>query len=256
MQEIFTDSSIDGSREPSLFFLPENNQPDAGFPLLVGLHTWSHDRFNQVDRMLPFCMERGWALLLPEFRGPNLTSNPRCRLAAGSILAGQDVFDAVQMVLSKFPIDRSKLFLLGGSGGGMMALLLAGRKPDFFSAVSAWCPITDLERWHVENQAYLPHVEACCGGAPSDSNREEYNVRSAIFHAETLRRVRLCIHHGRHDPVVPYTHSLRIAQKIGFDKAPDFFFELFDGGHELRYSRAFNWFDSFQTNDKSSALSG
>ena len=50
--EINVVSSIDNSTEPSLFF--EADTTKGARPLLVGLHTWSFDRFNQVSAMLPF----------------------------------------------------------------------------------------------------------------------------------------------------------------------------------------------------------
>ena len=74
--EIAVRSTVDGSKEPSLLYIPETAH-EKTVPLVVGLHTWSYDRFNKMDAYLPFCKSRGWALLLPEFRGPNLRTNPR-----------------------------------------------------------------------------------------------------------------------------------------------------------------------------------
>jgi hypothetical protein len=48
-KELLIPSSIDGTLQPSLFFEAEGE----GRPLLVGLHTWSFDRQNQRDRLLP-----------------------------------------------------------------------------------------------------------------------------------------------------------------------------------------------------------
>ena len=80
MDEIRVTSTVDGSPEPSLFHHPGG---DEAVPLVVGLHSWSYDRFNQRDNYLPLCRRYGFALLLPEFRGPNLTGNPRRREACG-----------------------------------------------------------------------------------------------------------------------------------------------------------------------------
>ena len=41
---------MDGSLQPSLFYKSESKEKR---PLLVGLHSWSHDRFNQIGNMLP-----------------------------------------------------------------------------------------------------------------------------------------------------------------------------------------------------------
>jgi dipeptidyl aminopeptidase/acylaminoacyl peptidase len=248
MEELSFVSSSDGSPEPSLFYHPGGTTP---VPLVVGLHTWSYDRFNQVDGMLPLCKERGWGLLLPEFRGPSLDSNPRVRQAGGSALAIQDVLDAVAAVSRRFPVKRDALFLLGGSGGGHVALLAAAREPALWRGVSSWVPITDLAAWHGQNPEYASHVKACCGGEPGSSEAmdREYRERSPIAQVEALAKVNLSLHHGRFDPVVHYSHSWNLAQALERRGAERFFFDIFDGAHDIRYDTAFRWFDALLTEE-------
>lgn len=76
--EITVDSSLDASPEKSLFYFPEGKK---NVPMVVGLHTWSFDRNNQLAPLMAFCCARKWALLLPEFRGPNLVTNSRASQA-------------------------------------------------------------------------------------------------------------------------------------------------------------------------------
>ena len=92
--EILVKSSLDGTMQPSLFFAAK----EKNRPLLVGLHTWSADRFNQIDNMLPFAKENDFNLLLPEFRGSNLESNSQADKACGSEFAKQDIKDAIDYV--------------------------------------------------------------------------------------------------------------------------------------------------------------
>ncbi len=235
-------SSGDGSLEKALLHVPRTT--DA-VPLVVGLHTWSYDRFNQLSSMLPYCRERGWALLLPEFRGPNLDSNPRARQACASALARQDILDAVGLVVRNHAIDSANLFLLGGSGGGHMVLMMAATAPRFWKGVSSWVPITDLAAWYGENPEYAGHVAACLGGEPGSSPDvdREYRERSPIFHVEELAKANLYLHHGRLDPLVDYRQSWRLAQKLEEAGAERFYFEIFNGGHDIQYDRAFTWFD-------------
>ena len=244
MREIEVVSTLDGSKEKCLYLPPPAGAGPA--PLLVGLHTWSFDRFNQVGEMQPRCAARGWGLILPEFRGSNLVTNPRARQACASRLAMQDIVDAVESVLNTGGMDPDRVFLLGGSGGGHMALMMAAYAPERWSAVSAWVPIVDLATWHAEKPGYAPGIAACCGGMPG-SNPEtdrEYRERSPIFHADRIARVNLSLHHGRYDRSVPYSHSWRMAEALEALKPKRFFFDLFDGEHELRYDVAFAWFDT------------
>jgi len=242
IQELVCTSTRDGSQEPVLFYHPGGEVP---VPLVVGLHTWSYDRHNQVEGMLPLCRERGWGLLLPEFRGANLASNPRAGQAGGSPVAIQDIIDSVTMVSERFPIDRNAVFLLGGSGGGHMSLLAAAAAPARWRGVSAWVPITDLAAWHHQQAEYAPHIAACCGGVPGDSEEvdREYLERSPIFQVGALSEVTLSLHHGRFDPVVPYSHSWNLAQQLERKGSKRFYFEIFDGAHDIHYDTAFCWFD-------------
>jgi dipeptidyl aminopeptidase/acylaminoacyl peptidase len=236
-------STMDGSVEKALFHFPAGNH---SVPLVVGLHTWSYNRFNQLGPMLPFCRERGWALLLPEFRGPNLSSNPRAHEACASPLARQDILDLVKMVKIDYSIDEDSVFIIGGSGGGHMALMMAAQDPRQWKGISSWVPITDLAAWYEENPDYAGHVAACCCGVPGDNplTDREYRDRSPINYIEALADATLSVHHGRYDQIVSCRQSWRLAQKLEEAGAERFFFEIFNGGHDIHYDRAFEWFDS------------
>ena len=252
-EEILVTSSLDGSREPSLLWLPEDRKPEV---LVVGLHTWSATRPNQVDAMFPYARERGWALLLPEFRGANLTSNPRAREAGGSSLARRDIVDATRHVINTYFDRQPATFLVGGSGGGHMSLMVAGAEDFQWTAVSAWCPITDLALWHRQNANYAPHIEAVCGGPPGEATAQEYAERSPINYASQLAKVRLQLAHGRHDRSVPYIHSWQMACAIDSLAPKEFYFYLFPGAHELRLPDAFGFFDDTLKTEAQNQLTG
>ena len=107
--EILVKSTLDGSLQPSLFY-PASTK---GRPLLVGLHTWSNTRTNQIRNLVPVAERNDFNLLLPEFRGPNLTTNPKCTEACGSKLAMQDIKDAIDYLIEK----GDKAFLYGHDTG-------------------------------------------------------------------------------------------------------------------------------------------
>lgn len=242
MNEILIESTIDRTLQPSLYYHPETSDP---VPLAVGLHTWSYDRFNQEENYLPLCRKHGFALLLPEFRGPNLDSNPNRGNACGSRKACQDVIDAVGYVCKNHRIDRNSIFLLGCSGGGHMALLAAETCPELFRAVEVWCPVSDLVLWHLflteTRQHYVCHLEACTGGSP-ETNPEEYALRSPSTRAERLKNIPVSIHHGRHDDVVPFRHSVKLAEKMEAAGNDRVYLDIFDGGHEQIPAHSFEWF--------------
>mgnify|MGYP000871432810 CR=1 FL=1 len=254
--QIDVKSTIDGSVEKSLLYMPDNAK---NIPLVVVLHTWSADRFTQLRPIPESVKSLGWALLLPEFRGPNLTANPRAGEACASSLAKQDIIDAVEYVCNNYSVDRSQIFLLGGSGGGHMSLMMAAYAPRLWRAVSSWCPITDLAAWHGQNPNYSEHIAACCGGVPGAGEEvdKEYTGRSPLTHVNKIAEATVFVHHGRFDPSVPYTHTWRLAQMIEALGSKSFFFEIFNGGHDMYYEEGFKWFQRFVDSDKAdSQLTG
>lgn len=240
MKEILIHSSVDGTSQPCLFFHPGGTAP---VPLVVGFHTWSYDRFNQVETYLPLCRQYGWALLLPEFRGPNLQSNPCHALACGSPTAVQDVLDAIHQIIQE--IDPQNIFLIGCSGGGHMALLTAASAPELFRAVEVWCPVSDLYRWHgfltETKQHYVRDLEACLGGSPAKKT-SVYAARSPICQLEKLKALPLSIHHGKHDTIVPYQHSANLVEALEKLEHPTLYTDFFDGEHEQFPAHSFEHF--------------
>ncbi len=235
--EILIKSTLDGTLQPSLFYKSESKEKR---PLLVGLHTWSHNRFNQINNMLPYAEKYDFNLLLPEFRGDNLKTNPDCTLACGSEYAKQDIKDAIDYILANENADRENIFLLGGSGGGHMSLLMAGLCPEYFKAVAAYVPITDLEKWANQNMNYREHVFACCS-----SESDEMKKRSPMSYIDNIAKANLKVFHGKFDPVVPVSHSIELYERMMSDyPEARVFLDIFDGGHEMDMQTAFYWFMS------------
>ena len=81
-------STLDGTLQPCYFWAPEAAKTNV-VPLVVGLHTWSAD-YRQTEHyatVLKYAREKGWAMVGPNFRGPNKTPPPaaatrRCRTSS------------------------------------------------------------------------------------------------------------------------------------------------------------------------------
>ena len=219
LREVKIVSSFDGTKQPALFFAP----PKEAAPLLVSLHSWSGDyRQTATVPLSRWCVANDWAFVQPNFRGPNVGPS-----ACASSAAIADVRDAVTFALGQAKVDTSRIYLVGSSGGGHMALMMAARHPDIWSGVSAWVPISDLAAWHAEckqsGRKYAVEMEAICGGAPGHSSEsdQQYRVRSPLTFLENAKHVLLDIHAGIHDGhegSVPVSHSLRAFNRVAESK--------------------------------------
>jgi len=206
-------SSYDSTFQPALFRAPPAGSGPA--PLLVVLHTWSGDYLQKES--LPYLRlaeKRGWVFVHPNFRGPN--NNPQ---ATGSPAATADILDAVAYARRRAEVDASRIYLVGTSGGGHMALLTAGRHPQLWAAVSAWVPISHLALWYGEcfergNMKYANDMEASCGGPPVDGGPgvdEQYRLRSPLSVLARAAGLPVEISAGirdGHEGSVPVSHTL------------------------------------------------
>lgn len=247
MQEIIIKSTLDEENQPVLFY--SASQPNR--PLLVGLHTWSFDRFNQVDNMLPLAKKHDFNLLLPEFRGPNLPSNPNCRKACGSKYVIQDVKDAIDYCVENKQVDASNIFLLGASGGGQVALLVASHFPELFVSVSAFVPVCDLVKWSNHSDHYKPLVKSCC------ETTEEMVARSPITYIDGLSKANVKIFHGKYDGIVPKEQSIELYTALT-NKYPDAkaYLDIFDGTHQMDLNLAEYWIISQYQKKKNVNVTG
>ncbi len=201
-------SAADNTQQPAMIYRVAGDEPR---PLLVGLHTWS-TWYGQGPNAIyaRWCIEKKWHFISPHFRGPNNTPQ-----ALGSELAVGDIISAVEHMKATGKVDPARIYLVGVSGGGHMALLMAGRAPEIWAGVSAWCGISDVRAWfdlHKGNH-YANMIKASVGGEPDSDTKadEECRKRSPLTHLAKASRVNLDINHGVHDGrkgSVPFLHSL------------------------------------------------
>lgn len=214
--EISFTSRYDGTRQVALAHLP-NTDTDHPLPMMVALHTWSADyRQGMYPMTAKWCVDQGWAFLQPNFRGPNWTP-----LACGSDAAVCDVEDAIDAVSQSTNIDPSRIYLVGCSGGGHMALLLAGRAPTRWAAVSAWVPIFDLAAWHNETlvlaERHAKQMEASCGGTPATKPHEYLRRSPSHYLHRAAGQTAVHIHAGirdGHSGSVPVSHTLHAFNQL------------------------------------------
>lgn len=225
-EKVMIKSSFDGTMQPCRFWVPAKAVSES-VPLVAALHTWSGGWSDEAGfrQALDCAAARGWAIVWPDFRGAN--DKPAACAGAAAV---QDVVDAVEYAKSRVKIDSSRIYVAGGSGGGHMALVMAGRHPEIWAACAAFCPISDLARWHADsllkhpgrNRKYAAMMEKCCGGTPAE-RPDEYRRRSPLAWLDAARRSRVPVYvaTGIHDGwkgSVPVGHALRAFNALADEK--------------------------------------
>ncbi len=249
LEEVSVTSSMDGSEEPNIVGHPEGLKPGNTYgeriPLLVGIHSWSTDRYSSTVQQAEQAANRGWLAVFPDFRGPNRTNNPRVTEAGASLLAQHDIMDAVEYMKANYPVDENRIYIMGGSGGGHMSLMMACKYPDVWAAVSSWCPITSMTEWWEEQNAYAVHVEAVCSGKPGDSQEVDwaYTRRSPRPFITNILNLRTRITHGQMDTTIDYMQTMRTYNVLR--AYPGHVVELFSDarGHTADYADGAQWLE-------------
>lgn len=214
-------SELDQSMQPAWVLPAEGTEKR---PLAVCLHTWSYDIEGGYNEFVNRCRQYNFHMIFPLFRGPNW--NPD---ACGSDLVVSDLSCAVTYMQENYAVDPEKIYLVGGSGGGHASLLMAGRKPELFTAISSWCPISDLIAWFQEvnekkkdrpRRTYDDHIFEACGGNP----RTNPNAAAQAKHRSPLTwlanatdKVILDIGTGIHDGhtgSVPISHAVNAFNRV------------------------------------------
>ena len=196
IQEVSYPCSFDQSEQKALVYFAQGTEPR---PLVVALHTWSFTYAN-AKNYVAHARRHNCHLIAPNFRGSNNKGNP---LSMGSDAAVADIVSAVEWMKKKCAVDSDRIYLTGGSGGGFMALLMAGRHPEIWAGVSAWCPISDLKAWCIfhKGQGYGAHIIRNLKGDPRNdaAAAAEAAKRSPITYLARAKSLALDIATGIHD---------------------------------------------------------
>ena len=168
-------------------------------PLIVALHTWSVN-FLTANGYVALAKKYNVHMIAPDFRGPNSAGNP---LSMGSDAAVADIVSAVEWMKKKTNVDSDRIYIIGGSGGGYMALLMAGRHPEIWAGGSAWCPISDLKKWCTfhGNKSYGAQIIRNLKGDPrsNEAAAREAARRSPVTWLANAKNVAVDIGTGIHD---------------------------------------------------------
>jgi len=267
---IEVESTVDGSAQPAYLILPPDfSAGGPARPIVVSLHSWSfgvEQRWPELEQMVA---DRGWIYLFPDFRGRNDHME-----ACASDIARQDVIDALDWVIERYPVDSERVYLTGVSGGGFMTLAMVASYPSRWTAASAWVPLSDLRAWYDfhAGDPYGEMTRQCIGGDPArdPSVSQEMDRRSPLYRLASAADVPLDIAAGRFDghdgAPIPVWHSLAafnvLAEAAGeshADTLPDPSFgrriflrrragparvTIFDGTHEGIPAAAIAWFEA------------
>ncbi|MGQ0520993.1 MAG: S9 family peptidase [Actinomycetota bacterium] len=209
--EVVAWEAADGAVVRGRLWRPPAAGAGAPPPLLVWAHGGPTDqRRVTFDPRLAFFLTRGWAVLHPDCRGSTgwgraWAQGLRERWGEADVA---DVAAGARAAVDRRWGDPARLVAMGGSAGGMAALLLAARDPGLWSAAVALYPVCDLAALAGATHRFEAHYPLGLVGPPEEADR--YRSRSPIHVAGSITAAVLLLH-GAEDEVVPAAQSRELA---------------------------------------------
>ena len=224
----------DGREIPGYLVTPKGIAAEK-LPTVIFPHggPWGRD-FWGYDAVAQFLSNRGYAVMMPNFRGSAGYGKRFLNAGNGEWGTGimqHDISDGVRHLIDEGIADPDQVAIMGGSYGGYATLAGVTFTPDLYAAgVSIVGPsniITLLNSippyWGPLKQMFTRRV-----GDPDDANdRARLESQSPFFHAENIKAPLLVIQ-GANDPRVKKAESEQIVvalrdlkRPVGYLLAPD-----------------------------------
>ena len=155
--------------------LPQENAPSPTIVICLGGPAVSPPDVFEKDSIYSFLMQSGYALIIPLRRGMNGISQEWEKALEGhyGVYDVMDTVEATRYVCARYPqtIDSNRLFLYGGSYGGYVAALIAGKANGdrLFKAVISHCGVYDLGTYPWHNSGIPKETMMTYGGTMDET---------------------------------------------------------------------------------------
>ncbi len=197
---------------------------------------WPHGGPQAAERksfraMFQCFLNRGYSIFAPNFRGSTGYGASFEKLVEGDWGEGPrlDCVHGIQWLFEQNISSPDKLFVVGGSYGGYMALLLAGRHADLFKATVDIFGVSNLFTFlNSVPEHWKPMMKRWLGDAVED--RERLEKDSPITYLDTMVNPMLVIQ-GANDPRVVKDESDQIVAALEKNGVEVEYLVLDDEGH-------------------------
>ncbi|HLS36394.1 MAG TPA: S9 family peptidase [Bacillota bacterium] len=228
--DVITYESFDGMEIEALLFRAKP-EFDNGHTIF-----WPHGGPQAAERksfraMFQSFLNRGYTIFAPNFRGSTGYGSEFVKLVEQDWGHGPrlDCIAGIEWLFEQKITNPEKLFLVGGSYGGYMALLLHGRHPDYFKAVVDIFGVSDLFTFVKSVPPHWkPIMERWLGDPERD--KERFIKDSPVTYLDGMTKPMLVIQ-GAKDPRVVKEESDQIVAKLKEEGRDVEYLVLEDEGH-------------------------
>lgn len=199
---------------------------------------WPHGGPQAAERQMyrpffQFALSRGYNIWAPNFRGSTGYGAEFAKMVEGDWGEGPrlDMIASVDWLIASGRAQDKKIFVVGGSYGGYMTLLLHGRHADRFEAfVDIFGPSSLIAFYESVPDHWKPSMARWVGDPSQPGERERMERESPITYLEHMTKPMLVIQ-GANDPRVVLGESDRIVEALRSRGVDVEYIVLEDEGH-------------------------
>ncbi|TDL83007.1 S9 family peptidase [Peribacillus frigoritolerans] len=186
---------------------------------------------NSFRALFQFLLNCGYSIFTPNFRGSARYGLSFMKMVEGEWGNGprHDMIAGIDWLIEQGIADKEKIFLMGGSFGGYMALLLHGRHSEYFKAVVDIFGPSDLFSFINSVPEFWKSAMDQWVGNP-ERDREKLIDFSPITHLDGMTKPMLVIQ-GANDPRVVKAESDKIVEALRQKGRSVDYMVLEDEGH-------------------------
>ena len=187
VEEIWYESSHDGRPIHGWIIKPPGFDPSREYPLILEIHGGPFSNYGaRFDLEKQLMAAQGYVVLYTNPRGSTSYGEEFGNLIHHAY-PGDDFYDlvsGVDAVIDQGYVDEEQLYVVGGSGGGVLTAWLVGRTDRFRAAVS-WYPVINWYSFVLTADMAAYGVNYWFPGLPWD-HVEHYESRSLLSVVENV----------------------------------------------------------------------
>ncbi|MGG1878056.1 S9 family peptidase [Paenibacillus cisolokensis] len=211
--DVVTYSSFDGMEIEALLYRP-NPETANGYTVF-----WPHGGPQAAERkqfraMFQYIIAQGYHIFCPNFRGSSGYGSSFVKMVEQDWGEGprKDCLAGMDWLFEQGISSPEKLFVMGGSYGGYMTLLLAGRNPEYFRAAIDIVGVSNLFTFYNSvPEHWKPMMELWIGNPERD--KERFIKDSPITYLDHMVNPMMIIQ-GANDPRVVKEESDQIVEAL------------------------------------------
>ncbi|WP_234571786.1 S9 family peptidase [Rhodohalobacter sp. 614A] len=231
--EFWVDSSVDDFEVQGWIITPPDFDPNKKYPMILEIHGGPYTNYGaRFTPELQLMAAKGFVVVYTNPRGSTSYSSDFASYINLNYPSEDynDLMDAVDYVVGQGYIDEEKLYITGGSGGGVLSSWAVGHTDRFAAAVVAK-PVINWYSFVLTSDGYPFFNKYWFSEYPWD-DPEQYLERSPISYVGNVTTPTMLLV-GEYDYRTPVSESEQFYQALKLQGVPSALVKISDSSHSI-----------------------